>query len=191
MLTALIQRLRLFRDDTRGYITVEAMIVLPALLWLFGVGWVYFDVFRQQTISQKANYALGDMISQQTSPLSEGYIDNAQELFMLLTGGDAGETGMRITVASYDLETDSWSTEWSRARGRTTAGVTGDLAELRSRLPAAMDGDQLVLIETWDLYDPIFDVGLDEFDITTYSFTRPRYAPRILLEADVQGGGSA
>ena len=67
------KRLRAFAEDTQGYITVEAVIVLPALLWLFGVGWVYFDAFRQQSVNQKANYVIGDMISPVKAAVGPGY----------------------------------------------------------------------------------------------------------------------
>ncbi len=84
MLNILTSRLRRFRDDTQGYITVEAMIILPVLLWLFGASWVYFDVMRQQTVNQKGNYTIGDMISRETDAVTDAYIDNSRYLLDLL-----------------------------------------------------------------------------------------------------------
>ncbi|CUH77875.1 TadE/TadG family type IV pilus assembly protein [Tropicibacter naphthalenivorans] len=185
----LTSRLRAFAKDTRGYVTVEAVIVMPALLWLFGVGWVYFDVFRQQAVNQKANYVIGDMISRETDPIDDTYIDNAFKLLNVMNKSQNGESVMRITVAEYNANNKKWSLEWSEARGGQAPMNNGDLNGMTERLPVAGNSEQLVLVETWDKYDPAFEVGLSEFDITTYSFTRPRYAPQIIFYDPGQNNG--
>jgi len=181
MIRKLLSGLRRFDKDERGNVTIEVMIILPVLLWLFGVGWVYFDVFRQQTVSQKANYAVGDMLSRQTDPLGEDFVANTFELFKVLTNGTDATGGLRITVAEYDADAGQWVEQWSRKQGFGTSASTSDMLADEGRLPTAANGDQLVIVETWDSYDPAFEVGLDAFEIKTFSFTRPRYAPRVLL----------
>ncbi|MGH1413690.1 MAG: TadE/TadG family type IV pilus assembly protein [Pelagimonas sp.] len=173
-------RFRRFADDTQGYITVEAMIVLPVLLWLFGASWVYFDAFRQQSISQKANYVIGDMFSRETDPINGTYVDNARELLRELTKSSDSESDLRVTVVQYDTNIAGWQVVWSQERGDQTALNNGGLSAYSGKLPVASGGDQLILVETWDLHEPIFDVGLSDFEIHTYSFTRPRYAPQVV-----------
>lgn len=88
---------------------------------MFGAAWVYFDVFRQQAVNQKANYAIGDMISRETEELDDDYIDSAFKLFGLLTKNNVNAdqlTGfysadLRISVVSYDADDESYSVEWS------------------------------------------------------------------------------
>ncbi|KUF09300.1 TadE/TadG family type IV pilus assembly protein [Pseudoponticoccus marisrubri] len=174
--------LRRFSKDDRGYVSVEAMIVLPALLWIFAAGWVYFDVFRQQSISQKANYVIGDMISRETDPIDGTYITNARNLLRYLTKSSGTDSDLRVTVVEYDADNANWEVRWSRERGDQVRLQTRDVQEMVDRLPQAMSGDQLILVETWDLYDPVFEVGLGSFDIRTYSFTRPRYAPQVAFD---------
>lgn len=173
-------RLRAFARDTRGYVTVEAMIVLPALLWLFGVGWVYFDVFRQQSVNQKANYTIGDMLSRQTDPVDDSYIDSAFNLLKLLNKAAEPDSSMRVSVVQYRADGDSWRVQWSEARGGGSALGTADLTGYAERLPVVSDAAQLILVETWDAYVPVFQVGLGDFTIKTYSFTAPRYAPQLV-----------
>lgn len=183
-------RLRAFGRDTRGYVTVEAVIVLPALLWLFGVGWVYFDVFRQQSVNQKANYTIGDMLSRQTDPVGGAYIDSSFELLKLLNKAVEPDTSMRVTVVQYRARNDQWRVQWSEARGGGSALSNDDMTNYRDRLPVVSDAAQLILVETWDEYIPAFQVGLGDFTIKTYSFTAPRYTPQIVWAGQNNGWGN-
>lgn len=181
---------RAFAEDTRGYISLEAMIVMPVLLWLFGASWVYFDVMRQQGINQKANYVIGDALSRQTDPVGATYLQNSHNLLQTLTKTTGTESDLRVTVVSYTQNGNSnngqWKVEWSFVVGNQSKVTNGDLSNYTDRLPVVASGEQLVVVETWDDYAPVFDIGLvDPFEITTYSFTRPRYAPQILY---AQGG---
>lgn len=181
-----LARLRAFSRDTRGYVTVEAMIVLPVLLWIFGVGWVYFDAYRQQSVNQKANYTIGDMLSRQTDPVGDSYIDSAFNLLRLLNKGAEPDTSMRVTVVQYRADSDSWRVQWSEARGGGSALSTADMTDYAERLPVVSDATQLILVETWDEYAPVFQVGLGDFTIKTYSFTAPRYAPQLVWSSGAE-----
>lgn len=170
-----------FARDTRGYVTVEAVIVFPALLFLFGVGWTYFDAFRQQAVNQKANYVISDMISRETDPLDGTYITNARSLLRTLTKTRGAESDLRITVVRFDEDNGGWRVKWSKKRGNQPRMRNSDMSEYADRLPTGTNGEELVIVETWDQFVPIFKVGLDTFDIRTYSFTRPRYAPQVVF----------
>lgn len=182
-------RLRRFLDDSQGYVTLEALIVMPALLWLFGVGWVYFDVFRQQGVNQKANYTIGDAISRETDPIDDTYINSAMYLLYTMTKTYGTTSDLRITVVKYDNRKDKWSVVWSEARGDYPALQNNDMRDYQERLPIAGHMDQLIVVETWEDYNPVFQVGLDAFEIKTYSFTRPRYAPQVLFNNSDENNG--
>ncbi|MCT4557029.1 MAG: hypothetical protein N4A61_03105 [Pelagimonas sp.] len=171
--------LRRFWQQTDGDITVESVIVLPILLWLFGAGWVYFDAFHQQGVNQKANYTIADMISRETDPLNGTYVTNTYNLLQLLGNSSGSETDLRVSVVSYDAETTTWSVVWSQARGGRSALTSA--SAISDRLPAAMNAEQLIVVETWEDHSPVLQVGLGDFEIKTYSFTRPRYTPQILF----------
>ena len=187
--------LRRFARDTDGYVSVEAMIVLPALFLLFAASWVYFDVFRQQAVNQKANYAIGDMISRETEALDDAYIDNAWRLLGLLTktevdpNVDIHNSDMRITVVKYNANSDSYQVVWSAARGDYSGLNNGDMNDYKDRLPTMANNGQTVIVETWEDYNPAFRVGLDAFEIKSYSFTHPRYAPQVLWNDDGENNG--
>ncbi len=189
------------RND--GYVTLEAMIVLPALVLIFTGCWVYFDVFRQQGVNQKANYVIGDMLSRETDEVDATYIDNSYNLLKVLTRTgdgtyseeqvseisteDAYPTDLRVTVVSYKSANGKYSVEWSEARGDPEPLTDSDVQNYSDRLPVLADGAQVIIVETWDDYYPLFRVGLDAFTIRAYSFTQPRYAPQLLFAGDENG----
>lgn len=187
-LSAIKARLHRFRTETDGYATLEVAIMIPILFVLFGAAWVYFDVFRQQTVNQKANYAIGDMVSRETEVLEDEYFDNTFKLLGVLTRNSVLPdelTGLfpadlRITVVSYKEANDKFDVEWSVARGDYPALETQDLNNYTERLPTIANGAELILVETWEDYTPVFRVGLAPLEIRTYSFTHPRYAPQVL-----------
>ncbi|WGW03849.1 TadE/TadG family type IV pilus assembly protein [Tropicibacter oceani] len=170
-----------FRRDQEGYVTLEAIIVMPVLLWLFAACWVYFDAFRQQSVNQKANFVISDMLSRETNEIDDTYVDSAYELLRLLTQAEATGTALRLTLVEYNAKKADWEFLWSDTRGGQTALNNGDMGGYQNRLPSAMDGDQLIIVENWDDHNPVFKVGLNPFTITAYSFTRPRYAPQMVI----------
>lgn len=182
-------RLRGFARDEDGNITVEAVIIFPVLLWLFAACWVYFDVFRQQSVNQKANYTIGDAISRETDPIDDRYIDGAHQLLYHLDKSQGTDTDLRITIVRYNANNDKYQVVWSEARGDHAPLKNGDMKDYEDRLPTMAHLDQVIVVETWDWYEPLFSVGLGDFDIRTYSFTRPRYAPQILWYDEGQNNG--
>ena len=180
-------RIRQFGADTRGHVTLEAMIVLPVLLWIFGAGWVYFDAFRQQAVNQKANYVIGDMLSREIEPVDAAYITNARKLLRELTRSTGTDSDLRVTVVQYDADDAAWSGVWSERRGNQPKMNASRLQDYTDRLPTGGHGDQLIMVETWDLHRPVLSVGLSDFEIRSYSFTRPRFAPRLLFDDGAAG----
>ncbi|WP_425099744.1 TadE/TadG family type IV pilus assembly protein [Tropicibacter sp. S64] len=173
--------LRRFRREQDGYVTLEAIIVMPVLLWIFAACWVYFDAFRQQSVNQKANFVISDMLSRETKEIDATYVDSTFELLKVLTQANADGTALRLTLVEYDETAGAWNFLWSEARGDMAALAAGDMSGYQDRLPIALEGDQLILVETWDDHNPVFKIGLDAFTITSYSFTRPRYAPKMVI----------
>lgn len=183
-----------FTRDEKGDISLEAVIVFPALLVIFAASWVYFDVMRQQTINQKANYTIGDIISRETEVLDDAYIDNARNLLFHLAQAEGDDVDLRVSVVQYVVGATSGSGSyqmvWSTAVGDWGPLTQGDMSRYTPRLPIMSGGDQTIVVETRDWYEPTLHLaGLDAFDISTYSFTRPRFAPQVIFEGVNDGSG--
>lgn len=185
MFDTLTRKLRGFRSDERGYVNLEVMILLPVILWIFAASWVYFDAFRQQSVNQKASYTVGDMLSRETNYITPDYIDGTFELYKFLTRAEDGDVSMRITVVRWNDNNDRYQVVWSRTRGAVGGLVNNDVRNWTDRLPQMSHNEQVILVETWESYEPTFQVGLPmPQNMQTFSFTKPRFAPQIKFEAD-------
>lgn len=185
---------RFFRDQ-KGDASLEAIIFIPILLVIFVATWIFFDVFRQTAINQKANYTIGDILSRETEIITETYIDNAQNLLYHLAQAEGDDVDLRVSVVQF-VQTGEESTDgsymlvWSKARGDWSAHVQADMVNYTDQLPLLAPGDQSILVETRDWYEPTFQIpGIEDFDISTYSFTRPRFAPQVIFEGINDGSG--
>lgn len=181
-MSTLRTRLRNFFRSNEGSVSVEAILVLPAMVYIFGASWVWFDVSRQQSVNQKANYTIGDMISRETDPIDDAYIDATYSLYQDLVIADNSTTDLRVSVVEYRDRgwAGKYSVEWSSSRGAYPPLTDSDLVGMQGRLPIMADGDEILLVETWEDYEPALEAGLSAFEIETYSFTSPRFAPQLL-----------
>lgn len=175
-LTALFRR---FRDDTRGSVSVEFVLVMPFLFWAFMATYVYFDGYRQSAQNLKAAYAIGDMISRETEAINDTYIDSMQEVLRLMTRANM-PVKLRVTVVRWDEDDDRYYVDWSESRGYGDPRTDGDMADIAARLPVMPDNERVILIETVGTYQPLFDVGIGTKSLKNFVFTRPRFAPQVV-----------
>lgn len=207
-MTARIQKsVSRFLRDTKGDASLEAIIILPALIVIFAISWLYFDVMRQQAINQKANYTIGDIISRETEILDDEYIDSARDLLFHLAQAQGDDVDLRISVVQYNGNGNgavngcngegnctghgdgAYDLVWSAARGDWSALTDGNLNNYLPLLPILAIGDQTIIVETRDWYQPLVHLANDGFDISTYSFTRPRFASQVIFEGANDGSG--
>lgn len=173
---------RRFARDESGDVNVEALFVVTALFVVLAATWTLFDVFRQQSISQKANYMIGDAVSRETTPIGPDYIDNAYEYYRILTKDNGTQAAMRVSVIRWNEFDTVHEVLWTEARGGPLGLSADDMSDYVDRLPMMAHLDHIIVVETWDSFTPGLDIGIEMFDIRTYSFTRPRNAPKVLHE---------
>lgn len=175
------------RED--GSVAIETVILLPMLFWAYLSMFSIFDAFRQYSINQKAAYTVSDMISRETVPIDDDYLDGAQDLFDYMTRS-RDEATLRITSIRYDGNQDKYMVDWSRVRGTQVALRNQDVSDWHHRLPIMPHGDRIMLVESWSNYDPPFNTGLQNRQIINFIFTRPRYVPRILFNNGADNTGA-
>lgn len=186
-----------FKDDTRGYINTESMILMPVLLWIFMAMWVYFDVFRQQSVNQKASFTIADMMSRETHYINHEYIDNTYRLLQHLTKTEMAEAttvhpdlDLRVTIVKWNNQHQRYDMRWSQSRGNAPALAARDVRTWADRLPNMVHNEQLIVVETWEMYHPIGNVGLGATDLKTFTFTKPRFAPQVVFDANGTNGNN-
>ena len=173
------------RED--GSVALETVILLPMLFWAFLSMFSIFDAFRQYAINQKAAFTIGDMISRETVPIDNDYLDGAQDLFDYLTRS-RDEAMLRVTSIRYHADNNQYRPEWSQVRGDINPMNVGQVIQWGDRLPFMLDNETIMVVESWSSYDPPFNTGLENREIKNYIFTRPRYTPCILFD-DGSGAG--
>ncbi|SDE40824.1 TadE/TadG family type IV pilus assembly protein [Limimaricola pyoseonensis] len=187
-LARLTRRLRALRRDERGALVIEAMLMMPLLMWTFAASWVFFDAYREQSIHVRAAYTISDMLSRETGYITPAYLDSLQQMqtFLIAT---RQPVRLRVTVFSYDANNDRYEVRWSKTRGGGTALDTDALAGLRGELPVMPHREVGMLVENWVDYMPLFDgTGLEPFTFENRVVSRPRFAGQLCWNSDAAGG---
>lgn len=173
-----------FRNDERGVIAIELVLVVPILVWCLLATFVYFDVFRVESNSTRAALTVADMFSREESSVNNNYLNGAREVLRTLTF-EEDNPDYRITVYRYQASNDRYIRVWSRNRGWPDGNMTNlEVRELGNddRLPIMANGDRAILLETRTEYDAPFKIGLgpftttdlDDVTFTTFNIIRPR-----------------
>ena len=174
------------RED--GSLTVEAVLVIPVLTFAMAATLVTWDAFKTRNISQKATYTVADMLSRETGGVDEDYLIAAHELFGYLS--NSGENALRVTVVDMKEDPDTKKRTlglvWSRAVGGLPEFEKA--IEVQNRVPLMAPGDQLILVESVQLWSPAFRMGLGDYAFREIAVMRPRFSPQLVWEG---GDGSS
>lgn len=179
--------LRRFRDNERGAAALETIIIIPLMFWAYLSMYSYFHAYRTHALNIKTAYAIGDVISRQTTPIDQAYMNGVHELAAYMSWTSRDSFAIRITSIVYDEESNEYRSDWSQAKGWKQPLSNGEVNNLRDDLPIMPDGERLVLVETFKDYDPPFKMGLSDHEVHNFVFTRPRYAPRVLWDDGTNG----
>lgn len=172
-------RLGRLRGDERGSASVEAVVILPLLLWVYAAASGIFVGFQERDLSQKAAYTVADMFSRHSAAVTDTEIDSAKSLFDYLIEPNE-PTSLRVSSLGWDPDLEAYEVLWSQTRGaHFDALATQDVSDWEDRLPDIVTGDGVILVETHTRFDPIMKIGMGEIDIDTFIFTRPRFVPRL------------
>ena len=178
-------RLRQFREDTSGTITVEAVLSIPLLFLMIAVTFEFYEIHRYTSARQKATYTVADMISRENNgAITDIYMDNTLTLFDEMTR-DGSDSQIRVSIVSFDDDANQYAISWSETRGNGPMSALSDqdVANAHSTLPILGDGEEVIVVESVSTYRPIFNVGFDsQIPINTRTFTSIRFAPKICYE---------
>ena len=179
MLRRLTNRLRRFRRDDEGAVIAEVVIMFPTLMAAVIAMFVFFDAFRNQAINLKAAYTVSDALSRESDYITNTYLINTWRMHRFLTNSPT-LTRLRVTVIQYEADDDSYSVVWSRNKGGAGNMQDAELQNMvgRDEIPVMPDGEVLIMVQTWVIYQPMFSIGLESFVFENTIFTRPRFAPR-------------
>jgi len=170
------------RRDEDGATSVEFVMMAPLLAWAFLSTVTYFHAYRSEAISQKASLTIADMVSREADFITPEYIDNARELLRFLTIEDSNPD-LRITAIKYNGNSKKYRRVWSQERGPRSGLSHEAVNGLADRLPVMVHGERAILVETWTEYEAPRNVGLNDFDMETFTVVSPRFVDRICFSA--------
>lgn len=181
--------LRGFVENTKGNVSMEFAIYAPLLMFTFAAIYTFFDAFRQENVNLKAAYTVSDLISRETNYVNETYIDSMHALATELIRGDSS-LSTRISVVRWDDDDQRYYVDWSKVRGTSfTEWNDGSITTVEEKLPSMQDQERVIVVETSNEVQPVFNIGLPLLDIQNFVFTRPRFAPQVVFEGSISGGG--
>ncbi|MBO6897357.1 MAG: pilus assembly protein [Shimia sp.] len=191
----LLSGVRSFRKDHSGTVAVETVIIFPALLFVLFAMMNIFDAYRAKSTTEKAAFAVSDMLSRETTSVNCDYLNGIHAVLEEMSTVRSSHS-MTITHVYWSVNTNDYELYWTRNQS-CGAGVTaGEFEAMKGKLPQLVDGESLLVVETSATYAPPILAGWDgkrkegslelsetesplNMDIDTFVFSRPRFAPQL------------
>lgn len=185
MISRLRTKLSHFRRDEAGLLTLETMLMLPLLFWVFIATFAFFDVFRAQTVTMNATYTISDLISREWEGVDDNYLTQMHRLQNYLTYSQT-ESQLRVTIVCWSDKKKKYRVAWSSTHGSQFLKKhnNSSIEAQKDKLPTFPEGEQLILVESWVDYQPPLNVGIAADTHYNYVFTRPRFTAQIKLNDD-------
>lgn len=187
---AALTALHRYREDIRGTMSVELVLVLPMLFWAYVAMVVFYDAYRARMEAQAAALHVADLVSRQSQTVTTDYLDGMNDVYDFLTTRNRN-TRLRISSIMWVEDQDDPQIAWSYGtRGLPSlldlslasfGGTDGDdddapapsgfsilenqmpVADLVDRIPQVLPGEALILVEAFTLWrSPIISwMGFD------------------------------
>ena len=176
-----------FLRREQATVSVEAVLVMPFLLWAFTAMYAFYDVYHTRSLAIKGNYAVADLLSRETNPIDTSYLNGAGDIYAYLTrGGDDAwirVTPVRCTRRCTDPDRRVLKRDWSRATdGKHRLTDSEVNSDSRNVIPLIAEGDRVIMVETEMQYQPKINpvlTGVGARTIRDITMTRPRFAPQL------------
>ena len=179
----ILNRLRRLCQREDGSMSIEAMIIVPVLIWSMLGSWVYFDAFRAQFGNAKASYTLGDIVSRESGYITDEYIDSLHTLQRFLASRPE-DIRLRVSVIKYDEDDDAHYVVWSENRGGGGTITDDDLIDMRERLPIMADAGRAIIVQTSVDFQPVFGGAIGALTFDDFVVTRPRFSAQVCFNTN-------
>jgi hypothetical protein len=152
---------RFCRDDS-GTVIVEAVIILPLLLWAYIALFSYWDAFREINKVQKTAYAVADIISRERVGKTTAYVEGVQGVVNFMMDANVNAR-LRVTQVFLNGITNQFEVHWSRSPGNAMPALpNGTLPPFADQIPIMSAGDYAIVVELQADYEPTFNIGLPD-----------------------------
>lgn len=204
ILQPVLRPFRRYLRDEGASLSVEAVMVLPLLLWGYFGMFILFDAYRALAANIRVAYTISDMLSRELDAVDAAYIEGLNNIQDVLTQSPS-RTVLRVTSARYNddngddvIDPGEHDLVWSYSTAGKNAIVSADFEEkIVNYLPPMPDGGVLIVVETWMAYVPFMNITLEQlyqmgdksdrvvfgpFYFESLVATRPRFAGQLCFE---------
>ncbi len=195
MMAEIKVRIEDMRRSETGSFSVEGVLMFPLLIWAYIGLYVFFEGLRENNINLKAAYTIGDLLSRETDEIGPTHLAGMVDVYEWLTR-TRNDVAIRLTVISYDEDSDSHNLIYSRTSGSVRGAVKQQLDQtgvndvVTPHVPIMANADTAIVIETWAYFEPVFEIGLDNTEIYNIIVTAPRFSEQLLWQGLNDGTGS-
>jgi hypothetical protein len=176
------RRIRQFLGDTGASMSIEAAIMAPTLIFALFLMFTIFDIFRYDATNSKAAFTIGDLLSRETDPVDQEFVDGMKDIFDYMTNTDAA-TWLRVSVVRYDGDDEELKLVWSHGNTGTPALTDETFSTITDSIPDMAEEDTVIVVETYMPYQMPFRVGLRGFAFKNTVITRPRFSSQLVWQA--------
>ncbi len=168
-------------DD--GDAALEYMIIAPVVMTLFVGTMTIFDAYRAKFEAEAATNTIADLVSRETTTLTDDYIDGMLNVFETLSHRSDDEA-LRVSVVSYNADSQSHEVVWSQSRNSASGALTSaETQNMSDAFPLMGHLDRVVYLETsTDYVVPVGlmrDTFMDDFEIRNDIVITPRFASTV------------
>lgn len=179
-----------FLRDERGTMSIEAAIIIPILFWAICATYTFFQVYKVQNATFRANYTISDLISRETGVMDASYMRGLHNVYQFMTFATTSDTWIRVSIVNCksnctNLSSRNLDIDWSFGTNGARELTNGDLSFWEDKIPTLLKGDALILLETSSTYTPMFEKivpGFSTKTLVTHSVTRPRFTQQLVFD---------
>ncbi|WP_371154736.1 TadE/TadG family type IV pilus assembly protein [Jannaschia sp. 2305UL9-9] len=172
---------RFLRAETAA-MSIEAAIMLPIMMIMYIGAFSYFDAYRREAVITKATYAIGDLLSREEGTVTAVDFEGLHDLYETIT---FSEGATRLRFSEIRRVSGSLEVVWSYGTDGSTQLTTATLGSVAAQVPTLLDNERIVVVESFNDYEPAFNVGLFARTQMRFVPTRQRYAARLDYDASV------
>lgn len=177
------------RDDEHGSLSVETLLMAPLLGFMMVAMFVYFQIFRQDSLLAKSSFTVTDVMSREVDPVNQDYVDNMFSLLQSVSNVQSVIT-MRVGLVKFDQPNDSMVLRWQAVpTGSTmTAFTQPEIDAMRSKIPDMDHADSVIIVQTNMPYIPPFLGGsffigrVPELNYNNLIIMRSRFVSELCFE---------
>ncbi|NSX53909.1 TadE/TadG family type IV pilus assembly protein [Parasulfitobacter algicola] len=179
-----MKHIKSFVKDTHGSASLEAILILPMLLWAYVAMIVFWDGYKSDLIVEKASFTIADTLSRERNPVDQNYLDGLNRTFAWLSYTNQ-PTSVRVTTVRQNVDPDG-NRElvmlWSKASGELSPH--GSVNNVEAFTPLLGGGEEAIIVETKMLFVPFATGVLPEIPISKRVLISPRFVASYCWDDD-------